>query len=67
MYPPFYNSEYLKTKKTFEERRKLPEITSIERREARIELPKVIKAMNEECDLNAEQYEKLKGSPIFFG
>ena len=40
MYPPFYNSEYLKTKKKFEERRNEHEITTIERREARMELPK---------------------------
>jgi hypothetical protein len=32
-----------------------------------MELPKQMKAAEEECALNVEQYEKLKGSPVFFG
>jgi hypothetical protein len=67
VYPPFYNTEYLKTKKKFEDRRSEPQITTIERREARMELPKLMKNTEEECALNVEQYEKLKGSPVFFG
>ena len=35
--------------------------------ELRSELPKQLKTMEEECALNFEQYEKLKGTPIRYG
>ena len=35
--------------------------------DAKVEIPKQIKAMDEETSLNHEQYEKFKGSPVIFG
>ena len=40
IYPTFYNNEYVKTRKKFDEKRKYKKFTTIERREAQAEIPK---------------------------
>ena len=54
VYPTFYNNEYIKSRKKYDERRKYKKITNIEKRNAKAEIPKAIKAMEEETTLNHE-------------
>jgi hypothetical protein len=54
IYPTFYNNEFMKALKKYDEKRKVKKFSTIERREARTEIPKQIKAMEEETALNYE-------------
>lgn len=38
-----------------------------EKRQARNEIPKQLKTMEEEASLNSDQYQKYKGTPVMYG
>ncbi|EAR92909.2 zinc finger, C2H2 type family protein (macronuclear) [Tetrahymena thermophila SB210] len=67
--PPFYDNEYIKTKQVSDQKKqeKKEKKRSFNRRAARQEIPKQIKLMEEEAQLNYDQYEKLKGTPVLYG
>ena len=50
VYPTFFNLEFNKAKKKFETQKKNKVVTAVDKRESQIEIPKVIKSMEEETE-----------------
>ncbi|EGR30411.1 MIR domain protein [Ichthyophthirius multifiliis] len=69
VYPSFYNSQYLKIKTKYEQKQIDQQQDSVQfnKRTLRQEIPKQVKQMDEEAQLNYEQYKKLKGTPVLYG
>ncbi|EGR27925.1 MIR domain protein [Ichthyophthirius multifiliis] len=71
LYPQFYYNEYLKNKNKYYQKKQVEKtqknISLLDKKSARLNIPKEIKSMEEEVLLNYDQYKKLIGTPILFG
>ncbi|KAM3147608.1 hypothetical protein pb186bvf_000415 [Paramecium bursaria] len=65
--PTFQYTQYQKGKELFDQKSQIQPITTIDQRDAREDLPKQVKKMEDESIINSEQYIKLKGQSIFYG